>query len=93
MADLTKYSSQAGIPYAYVETVDISSIDHTFSDGPARALIITSSGNVVIQMHGDGGQLTIPVVVTASHYHELRGYMIEKVIKSGTTATVSYGMK
>lgn len=91
--DLTKFSAQAGIPYVGSEVIDISSVDHTFTadKGPARALLVTASGNVKFQMD-DGSDITLPVAVTSNHYHEIRGYMIRKVYKTSTTATVSYAL-
>lgn len=91
--DLSGYTNlNMEIPYVAVEAVDISSTDHTFSRGPARGLIVTVTGNVVIVMDNDASTVTIPVVVTAGHFVELRGFLITSVTRTGTTATVLCGM-
>jgi hypothetical protein len=87
----------ASEPYNDAEAVDISSTDYAVKSNPARGLIITTTGNVVLQMYGNGESggltLTIPVAVPTGHFIELRGYMISKIIKQGTTATVPYVMQ
>jgi hypothetical protein len=79
----------ASMPYGGCEAVTLTSTDYTVTSSPARGAIVTSSGNVVLQFY-DGSQATIPVFVAASNFVELRGYLISKIIRSGTTATVSY---
>lgn len=89
--DLSEYSERMSIPYTQSEAVVLTSTDHTPELGFFRGLLITASGNVKIDMK-DGGTIVLPVVVTASDFVELRGYFISKVYKTGTTATVPYGL-
>ena len=79
------------IAYPDGEVVDISTSDHTFTKGPARGLIVTATGNVAMVMEG-GTTLTIPVVVTAGHFIELRGFIVKTIKMTVTTATVYCGM-
>jgi hypothetical protein len=91
--DLSGHKIEAGlIPYMDGEVVDISATDHTFVYSPARALLITASGNVTMQLQDRGTNLTIPVVVTAGNYILLEKFYITKIIKVTTTATVAYGL-
>ena len=89
--DLSVVSERVIYPYLGSEAVDISSTDHAFSNGPARGLLVTASGDVIIRML-DGSEPVIPVVVPTSHFIELRGFLATHVIKTGTTATVAYGL-
>lgn len=91
--DLSGYTNKnMEIPYVAVEAVVLSSTNHTFSKGPARGLIVTVTGNVIVVMENDDSTVTIPVVVTAGHFIELRGFLIKSITKTGTTATVLCGM-
>lgn len=92
MASLSNYTNlNMEIPYVAVEAVVISG-GHVFSRGAVRGLLITATGNVVIVMEDDGSTITIPVVVAAGHFIELRGYYIRSITETGTTATVLCGM-
>lgn len=81
-------------PYGGSETVSIASTDHTFV-GLARALVVTATGNVKVEL-ADGTQQVIPVAVAASSNVILdgngKGLYVKKVIKDGTTATVLCGL-
>ena len=87
------HTSRTANPYRGSETVDLSSEDMVFTE-PVRGLIVTVSGNVTIHLVGDAvsKNLTIPVLVTSGHHFELRGYVMDKVIFTGTTATVTEGL-
>lgn len=82
-------------PFVASETVDISSIDHTFARGPANALVVTASGDVSVKLNEDGATLTVPVVVASNDYEIFpkTGTMaIVAVIKATTSATVTSGL-
>ena len=92
--DASGVSHNSRNAYVGSETVDTSSVDHTFSN-PVRNLIVTASGNVKVDFF-DGSNQTIPVVVAASDYtlfiKDGKGAVITKVYKTGTTATVLCGL-
>ncbi len=87
------YSNRYTNPFPESETVDISSTSHTFSRF-VRGLLVTGTGNVIFHVVGDaeGSYITIPVAVESGHYHIIRPFMIDKVIRTGTTATVVKGL-
>jgi hypothetical protein len=90
-SDYLSLSSAASNPYYGTHDVDMSSTDQIF-DPPVRGLLITVSGNIKVQFDGDGSIRTIPIVVGLGHY-DFRGFLIRKLFKTGTTATVLCGLK
>jgi hypothetical protein len=70
--------------------VDVSSGDWVPTHGPyARGLVITTGGNLKVDLYLGGDTITIPVVVDSSSHFELRGYAISKVYAGASGTTVS----
>lgn len=88
--DLTGYTKQTEIPYPTLQEVDISTADHVVSNGPARGVIITASGNLVFKTWHDETTVTLPIAVPTDGHFELRGYLIKAIVRTNTTATVPY---
>jgi hypothetical protein len=89
-SDPESYTTKQSNPYLGHETVDISSDDHTFSQNVRGFMIKVASGDLIVHMVGDadGENLTIPVVVPTGGYAEVRSYVCDKVIKTGTEPTM-----
>ncbi len=80
--------------YAAATGMDVSSLDYA-PPAPMRALICgdvqasgaAAVGDIAIELVGEG-QMIIPVSVAAdAHLEILRGYLIAKVLTTGTTYT------
>lgn len=81
-------------PYGGAEAVSIASTDHTFTQ-KVRALLVTATGDVVVEL-ADGTNVTIKVAVATNDSRIIdgngKGLWVTKVVKTGTTATVTYGL-
>ena len=87
------YGSKYTNPFPKSVEVDISAASQTF-ENPVRGLLVTGSGNIVLHLIGDpeGTYITLPVAVTTGHYYIAGPFVIDKIIKTGTTATVIKGL-
>ena len=93
--DVSALTLDSTVPFFGRVTVDLSSTDHTFVDAvsglaaPVRGIRCHGSGNLKVQ-YFDGSEDTIPVVCPASdHVEVLRGHVITKVFKTGTTISAA----
>lgn len=93
-SDPESYTTKQANPFTGYETVDISSDDHTFSQNVRGFMVTGDSGDLIVHMVGNasGTNLTIPVVVPTGSFAEIRGYLCDKVIQTGTTATEIVGL-
>jgi hypothetical protein len=83
--------SKAHYPWAACDPVDLTS-DYLGRKGCVmRGIVLTASGTVRFEMM-NGGIMSLPVAVPTNGFEEVRGYMIKKIFKAGTTATVAYAM-
>lgn len=73
--------------FGNAEVVDISSTDHQFAS-PAASLYVGGTGNVVVDMGGDGSSITFLAVPAGTVLP-----IFVHLVKTGSTATNILGLR